>query len=1266
MKRLFMILGRAALAVGFLLLVLMAGLAVITHTDRFREFLREQLVTTINDSVRGSVSLGRLEGSLWGNVILHNLAVRHEGVEILGVPRLRIAYSLLPLLWGRLQIFEVEGVRPSLRLVRDRDNQWNLVQAFSPKQPTQQGDSGWVVLLNSLSLREGNIDLRLAGPEPQSYSFKNLDLDSRLHIRPNAITVDVSRVVSRLTSPDFPEVGIDGALAYRDTGWTDTLEVSNLVLATGASRLQLNGKIAELEKPELHGKIAVERLAPSDVAHFIAGWPIKANTTGTIQIDGPLNSLVVDLDLAAAGAKLAADLRLNVAQEPPRYQATIDLVNFDVKTLFPGNDIAGILSGAIEAEGIGFDLSAIHAQGGIKMQSAAAAGWALGDISIEGRLRENVATVAGKLKSKMGGASWNGEISFKDKPAYDLALSVDHLDIQKTAGDGNGLEGNLNFKGTIKGTGFDPAALIARANLQILPSTIGPVRVQQGSLIAAVADQRIRITQGTLTTQDTMLTVQGDVGLDPQQNGRLDYRVRSENLTPWLALADLKGSGALELTGRATGNIAALESQGKLKFASLRLEDTVIKSGNIDFALRRLGTEFLPQGTMQVQLAEIQAGVALQRLDGSIGLSSHQPYEIRLDLKASDQSNRTHTLVAQVDYQPEVIVARLDQLRLNLDDGVWQLSRRATITQSGDSFDIEGFMLNNRAQQVALNGRFATSGEQNLTVNIEGFPVGGLSAFMTQPIAMTGTINIRAQVGGTAAAPVIVASLNLADATIAGQHYGGAAGAVTYRDRIADLKLTVRQDATHELIANGRVPVILSWSPEWQLEAAGDMNVRVRSEGLSMAFLNAFSGDATQNITGNISLDVLARGPVTQPVLRGTARVSNGAATLKPLGLQVSSIAADAKFDGQTVTLREISARAKDGQLNGSGVIALKDYMPENFKLSLAASRWPAIATRRYQATVAANIEIQGPLTKPSLTGQIDVLNADLRPDLAFLSRGKTSLTRDETIVIAQHKTAGQKRSPQEIKEETQPDNELLKNARLDMTVVMPNQVWIRHPDANIELSGKIRAIKQAGGDIALTGTINVVRGWIAFQRRRFNLVRGAIQFTGGETINPVLDILARYRLPEYQVEVIVSGPLDKPTLALRSEPPLEQADILALLLFGKPVNALDRTEQTTLQQSAVDLASGFAAATIGSAVSQALGLDRLGLDIGELDFSGGQIGFGRYVGDSTYFSVSQHLSGEAGREVSIEYRIGPDWKIVTSTSTTGTSGIGILWHKRY
>ena len=364
--------------------------------------------------------------------------------------------------------------------------------------------------------------------------------------------------------------------------------------------------------------------------------------------------------------------------------------------------------------------------------------------------------------------------------------------------------------------------------------------------------------------------------------------------------------------------------------------------------------------------------------------------------------------------------------------------------------------------------------------------------------------------------------------------------------------------------------------------------------------------------------------------------------------------------------VRELSARAKDGEIKGSGSLALKDNDISGVKLSLTAQRWPAIETQRHQVKVAGNVDVQGTLAAPRVTGQITVAEGSLRPDLAFLEQSKVPLKRDETIVLV--KDNGEGRQPVHRAEERpgSSDNTLFKNATLDLTVRAPGNVWIRHPDLVAELSGNLRAAKRPERDIDLTGRIDIVRGWLNFQGRRFQLSRGAIQFTGGDKINPALDIVAEYRLPEYQVDAVIGGTTEKPSLTLTSQPRLEQADILALLLFGRPINTLNRNEKGSLQQSALNITTGFVAGKIASSVAGALGLDSLGVDIGEVDFSGGKVGFGRYVGTKTYVSASQQISGEHGQEISLEYEIAPDWKVGTTTTSTGSKGIDIIWHKRY
>ena len=154
---------------------------------------------------------------------------------------------------------------------------------------------------------------------------------------------------------------------------------------------------------------------------------------------------------------------------------------------------------------------------------------------------------------------------------------------------------------------------------------------------------------------------------------------------------------------------------------------------------------------------------------------------------------------------------------------------------------------------------------------------------------------------------------------------------------------------------------------------------------------------------------------------------------------------------------------------------------------------------------------------------------------------------------------------------------------------------------------------KRRSAELDLTGRVDIVRGWFAFQGRRFELERGAIQFTGGDKINPSLDIIARYRLPEYQVDATISGTVEKPTLTLASQPRLEQADILALLIFGRPINALIRTSRALCKKA--PSASPPVTSPGGSPIRFPRRWDWTvwAWISARVDFSGGQVGFGHY-----------------------------------------------------
>lgn len=1256
-----------AVSVGVLLVGTIVAVAVYTRTENFQRWARQEAVGAINGAIHGSISIERLEGSVWREITLHNTVLSYRGEEIARFPRLSISFSLLPLLWGEVRISAIDGAQPRAHLRQDREGNWNVVEAVSPRQSDSDADTTFAVFIRSLRLADGAVDLQLAA-DKKTYRLEGFQLEGGIDISSTGLRVDVRELGSGLVSPGYPELNLKGAVDYRQDGAQPAiLSVKNFWAVSRDSRVKLNGQIETGEPIKINAQASLEKLAPADVAHFVSGWPVKNDLSGALAVDGALDALKGSLQLAAAGAKVTGQFQADVTQDLPSYSASVVLSDFDLRQWLAGQNVAGILNGTFQAASTGFALQSTTAKVRLEIRSAEAQGWVLGALSMEGGLERGVAAVDGRIKGNLGGADWSGKFNVLGKrPSYDIELAVKDLDIQKAVAGGRPLQGKLNFQGRVKGAGISLGEMDARADMRVLPSSLGALEITQGEVNASLSNRKIRIARATLNTPESALSISGEIGIEARMTGALDYRLRVDNVAPWLALVNRKGAGAVDLTGQAQGNLADIRAQGTARLTATRMDAMSVKEGNIKFALQRVDDRTLPVGTVNAQLVDVDAGIALKRLDAGVKLSREIPDSIQFDLSALDQRERRHALAGMVELKSDATALRLNQASLSAPDGSWKLAGPATVTQRDDAFFIEQLALRNGAKELALNGRFALSGAQDLSLNIDKLPLDTVAAFMTQAPKMSGLLAVKARVAGTAAAPEIAVSAKLSDASFMGQAYTGASADIGYQSGKASLRAIVQQDAAHSLNATGTLPLALSWHDGWRADFANGMDMRLQSSDVSLAFLNAFGGKAVENITGELSLDISARGSVKQPDLRGNFRLRNGKLKVIPTGVEVQQITVAGDLDSRSLTLREFSARAKDGEIRGGGSLALKNYDIGAVKLMLAVRRWPAVETARYQVKIDGNVEIEGAVGAPKIKGQITVIDGSLRPDLAFLEQSKVPFKRDETIVVVRRSGATGQASTPVQKTNGSTASDFTKNVQLDLTVRAPSNVWIRHPDFVSELSGNVHLTKAPQRELDLTGRIDVVRGWFALQGRRFQLENGTIQFTGGDKINPSLSILAKYRLPEYEVDATIGGTVEKPSLTLASQPRLEQADILALLIFGRPINTLNQSERGTLQESAIGITSGYVAGRIANSVSAALGLDSLGVDIREVDFSGGRVGFGHYVGSKTYVSVSQQLSGEHGREVQLEYQIARDWKIGTSTTSTGSNGIDIIWHKRY
>jgi translocation and assembly module TamB len=238
----------------------------------------------------------------------------------------------------------------------------------------------------------------------------------------------------------------------------------------------------------------------------------------------------------------------------------------------------------------------------------------------------------------------------------------------------------------------------------------------------------------------------------------------------------------------------------------------------------------------------------------------------------------------------------------------------------------------------------------------------------------------------------------------------------------------------------------------------------------------------------------------------------------------------------------------------------------------------------------------------------------------------------------------------------------------LDVRLSMPNNLVVKgndlNPsgaspislgDVNVTIGGDVRAMKKPGEELRLLGTVNTVRGTYDFQGRRFDIQRdGQIQFAGTTEINPRLDIVAQRLISGVEAQVHVRGTVRKPELTLTSRPPLDEADILSLIIFNQPANALGEGQQVSLAQRAGALASGFVASSLARSIGGALELDVFEIQTTPEDGRGPSVTLGEQVGERLFFRFRQAFGAQSVSEFILEYQLADYLRLQTSVAQGG------------
>jgi translocation and assembly module TamB len=195
--------------------------------------------------------------------------------------------------------------------------------------------------------------------------------------------------------------------------------------------------------------------------------------------------------------------------------------------------------------------------------------------------------------------------------------------------------------------------------------------------------------------------------------------------------------------------------------------------------------------------------------------------------------------------------------------------------------------------------------------------------------------------------------------------------------------------------------------------------------------------------------------------------------------------------------------------------------------------------------------------------------------------------------------------------------------------------------DVNLTAGGDFTLVREGTNAPVLLGTISTVRGTYDFQGRRFQVLRdGTITFRGETPVDPALNVTAEREISGIVAHVTVGGTMREPQLTLSSQPPLDQTDILSLIVFNQPANRLGEGQTANLGERAAQIAGGFVVTPIASSLGRALNVDVLEVDPSGDDNAGPTVTIGQQVGEKLFVRFRQMFGVRDVSEFQLEYQL--------------------------
>jgi hypothetical protein len=149
------------------LATVLGTVGALTQTRAGHNVLARFFSDQSNRLVRGSISIGRIEGNFANRLVLDSVAVRDTaGFPLATFARLEVAYRLSNLLAGRVVLDEVRAVRPRIHLVKHREGRLNFEEILHVGEGPPGDGPGTLIDFHRVTIEDGIVTIRTPWDPP--------------------------------------------------------------------------------------------------------------------------------------------------------------------------------------------------------------------------------------------------------------------------------------------------------------------------------------------------------------------------------------------------------------------------------------------------------------------------------------------------------------------------------------------------------------------------------------------------------------------------------------------------------------------------------------------------------------------------------------------------------------------------------------------------------------------------------------------------------------------------------------------------------------------------------------------------------------------------------------------------------------------------------------------------------------------------------------------------------------------------------------------